>query len=139
MRGQGPNSIQMPRQAAPSHLFAEASGAKAEAAPVPGERRDFYGAPGADEPVDTMLPDGCAGIMAQFAAAMQEARRSAPRHQLAGILHALKNARRAALAMARRNAANERHGLKRKAMHAARCDLGLRRSGDSHGKAWTLV
>jgi len=54
--------------------------------------------------------DGTAGIMAQFAAAMQEARRRAPRHELPGILRALKDARRAALAAARRNAANNQHG-----------------------------
>jgi hypothetical protein len=72
---------------------------------------------GADDPVDagSMTGDACAGIMAEFAAAMQDARRTAPRHLLAGILRVLKDKRRAALAVARRSAANELHGRRRAA------------------------
>jgi hypothetical protein len=56
---------------------------------------------------------GAAMIMREFSAAISEARRRAPRHELAGILAALKQRRRAALALARRRAAIELQGRRK--------------------------
>jgi hypothetical protein len=60
-----------------------------------------------------------AGIMAEFAAAMQHARRYARRGELPAIMRALKDARRAALAAARGRAALELQG-RREAVLTAR-------------------
>jgi hypothetical protein len=63
---------------------------------------------------------GMAEIMREFAAAMQEARRRAPRHELSATLAALKRRRRSALALARHKAAvelKERRRLGRLGQH----------------------
>jgi hypothetical protein len=60
-----------------------------------------------------------AGIMAEFAAAMLHARRYARRGELPAIMRALKDARRAALAAAKRKAALEVQG-RRQAVVSAR-------------------
>jgi len=61
-----------------------------------------------------------AGIMADFATRVAYARRHLPRHQLGGALHALAEARKAALAVARRNAAMELKARKKAALIARR-------------------
>lgn len=68
-----------------------------------------------------------AGIMADFAARVVDARRCLPRHQLAGALAAIKQARGAALAIASRNAKAELQG-RTKAAIAARRPSTLKRA-----------
>ena len=65
-----------------------------------------------------------AEIRREFAAAIREATRRAPRHELAAILAALKRQRRAALACARRKAAMELRSRRQRIIET-RC--GVRR------------
>jgi hypothetical protein len=57
------------------------------------------------EDVQRFSAAACAGIMAEFSGRMQHARRFLPPRQVAGALQALKEARSAALATIKRNAA----------------------------------
>ena len=70
-----------------------------------------------------------AGIMADFALRMAAARATADPRQLAGILRAIKEQRRAALAVASRNAARERHEKRETVLQGRQTQRPPRHSG----------
>jgi hypothetical protein len=76
----------------------------------------------------------CAGIMAEFAANAAHARKTLPRNKVAGVVQALKQACKAALAMARQTAKAELQGRQRAAtMRFRRVPL---RAGTGGRRAW---
>jgi hypothetical protein len=73
-----------------------------------------------DDEVQGSAAGARAGIMADFAARVAHARKHLPRHQIAAAVAAFKEARKAALALVKRNAAQERAGRKKAATMARR-------------------
>jgi hypothetical protein len=84
------------------------------------------------EEVHRVSAAACAGVMAEFAGRMQHARKSFPRGQVPGVLHSLKEARDAALAIIKRNAAAELAGRRETATKAHGNRLRSVRGGQPH-------
>jgi hypothetical protein len=72
-----------------------------------------------DDEVSQHAAAACDGVMADFAARVAHARRHLSPHLLAATLAAIKEQRKAALALIKRNAATERAGRKKAAIMAA--------------------
>jgi hypothetical protein len=73
-----------------------------------------------DDDVQDSAAGARAGIMAEFAGRIAYARKHLPRHQIAAAVAAFKEARKAALALVKRNAAEQRAGRKKAATMARR-------------------
>jgi hypothetical protein len=73
-----------------------------------------------DDDVQNSAAGARAGIMAEFAGRIAYARKHLPRHQIAAAVAAFKEARKAALALVKRNAAEQRAGRKKAATMARR-------------------
>jgi hypothetical protein len=73
-----------------------------------------------DDDVQESAAGARAGIMAEFAGRIAHARKHLPRHQIAAAVAAFKEARKAALALVKRNAAEQRAGRKKAATMARR-------------------
>jgi hypothetical protein len=73
-----------------------------------------------DDDVQDSAAGARAGIMAEFAGRIAYARKHLPRHQIAAAVAAFKEARKAALALVKRNAAEQRAGRKQAATMARR-------------------
>lgn len=86
-----------------------------------------------DDEIQGSAAAECASIMAEFAAHVAHARKHLPRHQVAAAVGALKQARKAALTIVKRNAAQERTGRKKQIVmeRRRRAGKGGRRPGPS--------
>lgn len=97
------------------------SGSSAEAQEAAGEEApdldtDLGAILGAiDDEVEGIATAARGGVMAEFAGRIAYARKHLPRSQIAAAVAALKAARKAALALVKRNAAQERAGRKKAA------------------------
>jgi hypothetical protein len=108
-----------PERSAESSSSADAHEAPGEEAPD--SDTDLGAILGAiDDEVQEIAAGARAGIMAEFAGRVAYARKHLPRHQVAAAVAAFKQARKAALALVKRNAAQERAGRKKAATMARR-------------------
>jgi hypothetical protein len=98
-----------------------ADAAQAQGEEAPDSDTDLGAILGAiDDEVQGSATGARAGIIAEFAARVAHARKYLPRHQVAAAVATLKQARKAALALVKRNAAQERAGRKKAATMARR-------------------